>query len=241
MARARKPIPQYLENGFKIIVDSNETLGYTFQGFSRRHSSGVRLPLAIELVHLPLWSTDRRDVTVGSGKRQETHSVGYADYSIEGLHRHIQIERKSLSDLVSTVAGRHSRFEAEIKRLHEDCLVAAVVIEATLAQISVYNTDASTEQVRENPLDGLIGGVGGCGGFDQDDLSFEVDARPRFGKTSPEVVLGTISSWKQKYRNVHWEFCGNRSMAEMWTLKILQNFWDKWIEGFWDDELKRRK
>lgn len=233
MARARKPIPEYLTCPFTIIMDSNEGLPFQFQGHSRRHSSGKKLPLVIQTERQALWAMDQRDVTISRGKKSETHRVGYADYSIKGLERYIQIERKEIGDLFGTIGGRHSRFEAEIKRLHEDCLVSAVVIEATLAQISVYNTDASTEQVRdsENPLDGLL--VDDADLLVSDDLEFTVDARPRFGKTSPEVVLGTISSWKQKYRNVHWEFCGNRSMAEMWTLKILQDFWDKVQEGHW--------
>jgi hypothetical protein len=51
------------------------------------------------------------------------------DYSIVGHEEKVSIERKSLDDLYSTLAGDRERFEREHERLAE-CEFAAVVIEA---------------------------------------------------------------------------------------------------------------
>jgi DNA excision repair protein ERCC-4 len=56
------------------------------------------------------------------------------DYSIEGLETAVAIERKSLSDFVSTVVHNRARFYRELSRLG-GYRAAAIVVEATLMEI----------------------------------------------------------------------------------------------------------
>jgi ERCC4-type nuclease len=56
------------------------------------------------------------------------------DYSIRNLERVIAVERKSLPDLLSCVAGERQRFDREIQRLLA-YPTRAVVVEATWAQL----------------------------------------------------------------------------------------------------------
>lgn len=113
---------------FTVIVDSNEGHPYQFEGIKCRRT---QKPLIIQTKRKPLWSTSVREVTTKRG----TYRVGLADYSIEGYEDRIQIERKSLEDLFGTLGGRREKFEAEIKRLHEDCEFSCVLIEADWNQI----------------------------------------------------------------------------------------------------------
>ncbi len=233
MAKSRKkPLPDFVPCPFTVIVDSNEGAPYPFRGMQRRHSSGVLIPYTVNTVKKSLWSTNVRDVRIRKGKNVFTHAVGLADYSILGLERHIQIERKSLSDLFGTIGTRRDRFEAEIKRLHEDCKAAYVIIEAGWPDISIYNTTGIDRAVDHtgNPLDAILSEP-----VNDEDLDFIVDSRERKGRMQPSVVLGVITSWSQKYRNVHWMPCGNREMAETLTFKYLSEFWDKVQEGFYPD------
>lgn len=41
----------------------------------------------------------------------------------------------------------------------------------------------------------------------------------------PSSVIGTMVSWGQKYRNVHWITAGSRDMAERLTFRMLESFW----------------
>ena len=44
-------------------------------------------------------------------------------------------------------------------------------------------------------------------------------------RLSPKSVYGTLLSWEQKYRNVHWHLVGSRRAGEMRTLHTLEKFW----------------
>ena len=228
----KKPIPDFIPCPFTIVVDSNEGAPYQFAGMTHKHSSGAVIPFIVSTVKKPLWSTMTRDIRIRKGKHVLTHAVGLADYTILGFEKHIQIERKSLSDLFGTIGARRDRFEAEIKRLHEDCKSAYVIIEADWAQISIYNTAGIDPRVdrTNNPLDAIFSEPAG-----EDDLDFIIDSRERKGRMQPSVILGVITSWSQKYRNVHWMPCGSRSMAETITFKYLSEFYDKVQEGFYPD------
>lgn len=114
---------------FKVIVDSNESAPFPFVGIkSRQHKDR---DLVIEQIRRPLWNHEPRDVEVKSN----VHRVGFGDYSIEGYESKFAIERKSVPDLFGTLSSRRDRFEAEIKRLHEDCEFACVIIEGDWPQI----------------------------------------------------------------------------------------------------------
>lgn len=107
---------------FTIVIDSNEGAPYPFEGMTDRRT---KRPLIVPIIRRALWSMDQRDVEI----KGQSHSIGWADYTIDGMESRIQIERKSVADLFSTLGGRRDRFEAEIKRLHEDCEYAEVAVE----------------------------------------------------------------------------------------------------------------
>lgn len=91
---------------FTILVDVNETYDFTFAGMVDQDDK----PIHVRTRKEALWSK------------------GYADYTIEGFEKDIQIERKA-DDLASSLAGRRSNFEDEIARLDGMCEFAAIVSE----------------------------------------------------------------------------------------------------------------
>lgn len=125
---------------FTIVIDSNETAAYTF----REIRNASNQPMVIATESQALWSMHRRDVTIVSRRRKTmpdvltTERIGLADYTIRGHELDIQIERKSIPDLFGTLADRRDRFECEIKRLHEDCRFACVVVEGDWSDITRY-------------------------------------------------------------------------------------------------------
>lgn len=99
---------------FTVLVDSREQSPYTFQGL-RADADKKGLPIDVARIIKGLPS---------------------GDYSIKGLESRIAVERKSLSDLFSTLAGRREQFQAEHERLAEIVRAggyAAVVVESSLA------------------------------------------------------------------------------------------------------------
>ena len=126
---------------FTVVVDSNESAPYTFLGLE----NSKQIPLIVKTTSKALWTVERRDIEIArvKGVRDPkivrfTEKVGLADYCIDGHEFGIQIERKSISDLFSTLAGRRERFECEVKRLHEDCEIAYVVVEGDWPDILRY-------------------------------------------------------------------------------------------------------
>jgi ERCC4-type nuclease len=111
------------------VIDQNEGHPYQFRGIKDRKQK--EKTLVIPVAEKRLFAMSKREVTVKRG----TFEIGLADYTIEGHEEEIQIERKSIMDLFGTFGGKRDRFEAEIKRLHEDCEVAAVVVEARWREI----------------------------------------------------------------------------------------------------------
>jgi ERCC4-type nuclease len=140
-------------NPFTIVIDSNETAPFPFKDFTEkgtRKGEPDKVPLLIETVRKPLWNHKRRDVLIDVKKRvserknksiaieQESFLVGMADYSIQGYEDEFQIERKSIPDLFGTLSGRREKFEAEVKRLHEDCEFSTIMVEGDLGAILKY-------------------------------------------------------------------------------------------------------
>lgn len=111
---------------FNVVVDSNESAPYHFTGITSDADNDSRTWI-VPTVTKPLYQMGRRQVNIQGTNVTATH--GFADYSIDGLEYEIQIERKSLSDLYSTLGQRRFEFQAEIQVLNE-CEFAAVVIEA---------------------------------------------------------------------------------------------------------------
>lgn len=99
---------------FTVVIDSNEGAPFSFKGMTCP-SSGT--PLLVNTITKALWTQ------------------GLADYSILGHEEYIQVERKSLSDLFSTLGQRRGSFEEEIYRLNQRCDHAEIVVEGNLNDI----------------------------------------------------------------------------------------------------------
>jgi len=69
----------------------------------------------------PFWTKNSKTRTVKIAK------LDTGDYSIEGLTNKVCIERKSCSDLVSTLSSGHERFKKELQRALELDFFAIVV------------------------------------------------------------------------------------------------------------------
>lgn len=110
---------------FTIVVDVNEGAPYRFTGLPLNKSEGDGC-WVVPTTKKALWAMGRMEITTDKG----TFTKGLADYSIDGLESQFQVERKSLSDLYSTLGGKRDEFEAEISRLC-CCQFAAVVVEAS--------------------------------------------------------------------------------------------------------------
>ncbi len=91
---------------FKIVIDSREQLPFDFHCQELNHGKVL---------------TERKTLKTG-------------DYSIQGLEDKITIERKSLSDLFSSVGSGRKRFEREMERMSKFDY-AALVVESSLADI----------------------------------------------------------------------------------------------------------
>lgn len=97
---------------FTIVIDSREQAPWTFRNLRADAKSSNR-PLLIQ--------------TVVCGLKT-------GDYSIVGLEDQIALERKSKSDLYSTLGGGRDRFVAEMERMAE-LDYAAVIVEASLESV----------------------------------------------------------------------------------------------------------
>lgn len=97
---------------FTVIIDTREQAPFTFRGM-RCDSRQKYRPLVVPT---------------------ETYTLHTGDYSVYGLHDSIAIERKSLSDLFSTVTMDRERFIRELERLNR-MVYSAVVIEGDWDQV----------------------------------------------------------------------------------------------------------
>lgn len=109
---------------FRVVIDVNEGLAYRFADLKTDGAKAGRT-IVVSTITKALYQMGKESVQVND----KWYHKGLADYSIDGLEEHIQIERKSLEDLYGTLGGRRDDFEAEIARLNM-CDFAAVVIEA---------------------------------------------------------------------------------------------------------------
>lgn len=129
------------------VIDTNEGAPYDFRGFQCT-VKGKKVPIIVRTVQKPLYAMGKKTYTVG--KREITR--GLADYSIDGMEDRIQIERKSLSDLYSTLGDDWDYFEAELMRLNE-CEYAAVMVEAGWGAIA---RGVETSQMNPASVTGAI-------------------------------------------------------------------------------------
>ena len=105
---------------FTVMIDSAETLPFTFQGLTADADQGHR-PLIVPTQ----WGSLGR------------FPDSYGDYSVAGHVGRVGIERKSMDDAHGTILGfdgRRQRFEKELSNL-ANIDAAMVVIECTLGQL----------------------------------------------------------------------------------------------------------
>lgn len=113
MARAKR---KFVECAFAIVVDERESAPYSFVAM---RDDRTRLPIMVPL---------------------HTKTLKTGDYTILGHEHRLTIERKSKSDLFSTISpktengARRERFIAQLQRMNE-MEFAAVAVEATVPQI----------------------------------------------------------------------------------------------------------
>lgn len=170
---------------FTIQVDTREGAPY---GFLNLHANSDRnyRPLVVQVV--------RQCLQTG-------------DYSLYGHSDRITIERKSLADLMGSLAGeggeRRRRFKEEHERMYCEYIAfgrpAHVVIEATRADVRAY----------------------------RDNLQFAAPGQA-IG-AHPNAVLSTSIRWPRRY-GVHWHFAGSRDEAERLVFDLLAHEWEL-IEG----------
>lgn len=48
---------------------------------------------------------------------------------------------------------------------------------------------------------------------------------PRHSRLVPKTVHRSVIAWQQRYPRIHWWMCGDRRVAEVTTLRILERFW----------------
>lgn len=100
---------------FTVVVDTREQNPWVFEGLTQRYQ-GIEYSLQVKTV--------RKGLTSG-------------DYSIEGLENTIAIERKSIADLVSTIAHNRERFVSELERLNS-FTYSAVIVEGEWKSVLEY-------------------------------------------------------------------------------------------------------
>jgi hypothetical protein len=205
---------------FTVIVDQQEKIPYTFAAIPPRAERENRM-MAV--------------------RTEEAH-LETADYSIRGLEDHVAVERKSLSDLYTTLGQGRERFEREIARLQEmPC--GNVMIEADWREMIRPDEPAVIERRAIEILERAIweeeaAGEDRCEGCDLAKAmlaSLESWLAGRWQRLparsdwrsmlNPRSVWGTIFSWAQRYPRVHWWTLGSRRLAEMATFEILERFW----------------
>lgn len=54
---------------------------------------------------------------------------------------------------------------------------------------------------------------------------------PEFSRLNPKTVHRSIIAWQQEFPRVHWWAAGDRRLAEVTTLRILQRFWGRQQAG----------
>ena len=127
---------------FTIIIDSREQAPFTFHGISERKKD-EEIPVIVK--------TRRKALATG-------------DYSLDGFEDLISIERKSISDFVSTITADRERFKRELVRSLELDFFA-VIVEGTLEDVLRYARDKTRASMKS-----IYRSV----------ISFEIDFRAHF-------------------------------------------------------------
>lgn len=79
----------------------------------------------------------------------ERRKLDTGDYSVEGYETRVCIERKSLNDFVNSLTRRNSNFWSELSRIRQDGMLACVVVEGSMYDITMgrYTSKTGPESV----------------------------------------------------------------------------------------------
>ena len=66
----------------------------------------------------------------------------------------------------------------------------------------------------------------------EEEISTVLASPPAYSKLHPRSVMGSILSWQVRYPGVHWAFMPGRSVAEVWTAKVLKQWWEQRAANF---------
>lgn len=130
----------------------------------------------------------------------------YGDYTIKGSESvttkwRVSIERKSPSDLFSTILTRREQFLTEIEKLSV-MEYAAVVVEANLSTMMSYFPPYWKKQ-----------GI------------------PKSTQLNRQrSILASIQAWQLRYPTVRWWFLP-RKYAQVWVYRLLDRFWRDCMGG----------
>jgi len=171
--------PRY--SPFTILIDSAEQQPFTFTGL-RADSSKKYAPLIV-----------RTEVT---SLGRYPNSLG--DYCIAGYERRCHLERKSLSDAVSTFLGfgdrgeQRTRFTAELTNLAAiEC--GAVVVEANFAEVWKAAPRTPNRTVEQNQAS----------------------------------IRWQVRAWQQQFPRVQWLWCDGRREAEEEVWWWFSRWWER--------------
>lgn len=123
-------MPRHTTAPFTVVADSNETLPYRFHNIRAPNGSLV----LVRTVKCAMYLHSMRTYQVSTGNHVQ---AGLADYSIDGHEENIQIERKTVQDLVGSLLGGRERFEARYMRL-ADCKRAYLLVEGEWSDVFAH-------------------------------------------------------------------------------------------------------
>ncbi|MFB6089343.1 MAG: ERCC4 domain-containing protein [Candidatus Aenigmatarchaeota archaeon] len=149
---------------------------------------------------------DSREQKPWKFSNSKTKGLTTGDYSIEGCEDKIAVERKSVSDAISSVTSNRKRFEKEWVRA-KSLDYFAVVIEGSFRDI--YRAVGVQNKINEKK------------------------GKSR-RKLSAESVIATYIKWQVKYPWVHVFFTGGRSEAKGIVRRIFEGYLRYLTEGYFD-------
>jgi len=158
------------------------------------------------------WTFSKVPGYKGEGRlkvKHEWHNLGHhrGDYTIKeaatdaDCRWRLSIERKSISDLYSTILSRRRQFITELKMLNS-MEYAAVVVENSL--INVLNYTMEHWKLHNTPEE------------------------TRFKRR--RSVAGSIQAWQLRYPTIRWWFLP-RVAAQTWVYRLMHKFWVEVMGG----------
>ena len=170
---------------FTILIDTREVKPWTFKEIPGYKGEG-------KLVVKIKWQS--------LGHHRGDYTIKEAATS-KNCRWRLAIERKSVSDLYSTILSRRRQFVTELEMLNS-MEYAAVITEGSLIKVLNYTPKYWVDQ--------------------------KVSEEIRFNRR--RSVAGSIQAWQLRYPTVRWWFLP-RTAAETWAYRLMYRFWEDKIKG----------